>query len=204
MAALALALPLLLAAATPAAAVERALARKGARAEVGEVRTASGRGCEAEAWESLRAVEASGAAALRFTGRTAAGAPCEGYAWGRVKVLAPTAVTTRDLREGEPLTGAVTLEEREVLPGRHALAAAPEGASAARRLAAGAVLDESSVRTGPAPGEPVLVRLRAGALFVEQSGRALPCQRGRTCALLPSGRRVEGRLEDGHLLVEAP
>jgi hypothetical protein len=46
--------------------------------------------------------------------------------------------------------------------------------------------------------------MRAGALSVEQSGRAVPCPRGRACAVLPSGRRVEGRLEDGRILVELP
>jgi hypothetical protein len=204
MLALALTLPLLLAAATPLAAVAGALSVPGARVELHGVRTSSGAGCTAEAWETLRAVEASGAAPLRFSGRTAAGAPCQGYAWGRVQVLAPAAVTTRALREGEPLEGAVGTEERQVLPGRQVLASAPAGASAARRLPAGAVLDEAAIRTGPAPGAPVTVRLRLGALSVDQPGRALPCPRDRACALLPSGRRVEGRYQDGHLLVETP
>lgn len=204
MLALAAALPMLLAAPSPLEAVAAALAAPGARVELDGVRTSSGAGCAAEAWQALQPVEASGAASLRFSGRTAAGAPCQGFAWGRVRVLAPAAVTTRAVREGEPLDGAVAVAEREVLPGRHALAAIPAGAAAARRLAAGAVLDEAAVRTGPAPGEPVMVLLRAGALSVEQSGRAVPCPRGRACAQLPSGRRVEGRLADGRILVEVP
>ncbi|MBK9518790.1 MAG: hypothetical protein IPO09_15860 [Anaeromyxobacter sp.] len=200
-----LALPLLLAAAaSPQAAVDAALAPAGARAELAGVATSSGAGCRAESWEALAAVEASGRAALRFSGRDAAGAACQGYAWARVRVLGPAAVTTRALEAGEPLDGALVVEEREVVAGRRLLAAAPGGASAARRLAAGAPLDEGAVRLGPAPGQPISVRLRLGALVVEQPGRALPCQRGRACALLPSGRRVEGRFLDGHLQVEAP
>ena len=65
-------------------------------------------------------------------------------------------------------------------------------------------MDEASIRIGPAPGALVAVRIRSGALTVEQSGRAVPCARGLACALLPSGRRVEGRLTDGRLLVELP
>ena len=202
------ALPLLLAtaapAATPAAAVDAALSPAGARAEVDEVRTTAGRDCAAASWEALRSVSASGSAPLRFTGQTAAGARCEGFAWVRVRVTAPSAVTTRALRQGELLEGAVTVAPHEVLPGRHALAAAPAGAAAARALPAGTVLDESAVRIGPATGEAVTVLVRVGSLSVEQPGRAVPCLRGRSCALLPSGRRVEGRFEDGRLLVEAP
>lgn len=204
MPALAALLPLLLAASSPLEAVAGALSVPGARVELEGVRTSSGAGCAAEAWETLRPVQASGSAPLRFSGRTAAGLPCEGYAWGRVRVLAPAAVTTRPLRAGEPLEGAFRVEDREVLPGRSALAVAPAGANAARRLPAGAVLDEASVRTGPAPGEAVAVLLRDGALSVELSGRAVPCPRGRACALLPSGRRVEGRHVDGRILVEVP
>lgn len=204
MLALAAALPLLLAASSPLEAVAGALAVPGARVELDGVRTSSGAGCAPEAWATLRAVEASGSAALRFSGRAADGTPCQGFAWGRVRVLAPAAVTTRALREGEPLDGALATQEREVLPGRRALLGAPPGAAAARRLPAGAVLEESAVRAGPAPGEPVLVVLRAGSLSVEQAGRAVPCPRGRACALLPSGRRVEGRPVDGRILVEVP
>jgi flagella basal body P-ring formation protein FlgA len=152
----------------------------------------------------MRPVAASGSAPLRFSGRTAAGAPCEGFAWARVRVTAPAAVTTRALRSGEPLEGAVAVASREVLPGRSALASVPAGAVAARALGAGAVLDEAAVRTGPAAGEAVTVRVTVGALSVEQPGRVVPCQRGRACARLDSGRRVEGRFEDGRLLVETP
>jgi len=194
----------LAAAPTPQLAVEAAVAAPGVEVELGEVRPSAGAGCQPASWEALRPVEASGQVPLRFDGRTAAGAACQGFAWARVKLLATAAVTTRALREGEPLAGAVALTRQEVLPGRHALAELPEGAVADRPLAAGAVLDESRLRVGPRPGEPVTVLLRLGALSVEQPGRAVPCLRGRACAVLPSGRRVQGRLADGRILVEVP
>jgi hypothetical protein len=54
------------------------------------------------------------------------------------------------------------------------------------------------------PGEPLKVIVMTGALAVEMQGRAVPCGAGRTCVVLPSGRHMEGRLENGHLLVEVP
>ncbi len=201
--ALSLLTTLALAAATPQAAVEATLA-PGRRAEVGAAVVSSGRGCLPGDWATLRPAAASGQAALRFTGADAAGQPCEGYAWARVTVVAPTPVVTRPLEDGDRLEGAVTWEERELRAGRPPPTSLPEGATAARRLPAGAVLDEASWRLGPRPGTALAVLLRAGALTIEQEGRAAPCARGRACAVLPSGRRVEGRLADGRLLVELP
>lgn len=197
-------LPLLLsAAATPHGAVSATLP-PGARAEVAAPQVSSGRDCAPAAWEALRPATSSGQAALRFSGSDAAGRPCEGFAWARVTVLAPSPVATRPLEDGDPLEGAVAWELREVRPGRAPLTELPAGATAARRLPAGAVLDGGAVRSGPRSGEPVAVLIRVGALTVEQPGRALPCPRGRACAVLPSGRRVEGRLADGRILVEVP
>jgi hypothetical protein len=192
-----------LAAASPQAAVEATLA-PGRRAEVAAPQVSSGRGCRPAAWSTLRPATATGPAALRFAGTDAAGGPCEGFAWARVTVLAPTPVVTRTLEVGDPLEGAVAWEEREVRPGRPPPADLPGGATAARRLQPGAVLDEASFRVGPRPGTALPVVLRSGALSVEQQGRAVPCARGRACAVLPSGRRVEGRLADGRILVEVP
>jgi hypothetical protein len=50
----------------------------------------------------------------------------------------------------------------------------------------------------------VVAVIVAGALRVEQQARALPCRAGRACALLPSGRRVEGAWHAGRIVVEAP
>jgi hypothetical protein len=198
-------LALLLASApTPQGAATAALALPGAEVEVSEVRVGQGAGCAAETWEAMKPVDASGPAGLRFEGRDARGAACQGFAWARLKVTAPAVVTTRALREGEPLEDAVALSPREVRPGRRPLAELPPGAVAQRALAAGAALEAESVRVGPRVGEPVTVVLRLGALSVEQPGRAVPCARDHACALLPSGRRVEGHLVAGRLLVESP
>jgi hypothetical protein len=194
---------LALAAASPQAAVEEALT-PGRRAEVAAPQVSSGRDCRPESWSTLRPTTASGPAALRFAGADAAGRPCEGFAWAKVTVLAPTPVVTRALEVGDPLEGGVAWEEREVRPGRLPPAALPEGATAARRLRPGAVLEETSYRVGPRPGTALAVVLSSGALSIEQVGRSVPCSRGRACAVLPSGRRVEGRLADGRILVEVP
>jgi hypothetical protein len=94
--------------------------------------------------------------------------------------------------------------EMEVLPGRTPLTALPPGAVASRAIAAGAAIEPGSLRVGPAPGEPVAVMLRVGDVSVEQTGRALSCARGRACALLPSGRRVEGAFDGTRIQVELP
>jgi hypothetical protein len=149
-------------------------------------------------------VDASGQVALRFTGRDGHGAPCEGWAWADVKVTAPALRVARDLRAGEPLAGAVAPAVVELLPARRAVAALPDGAVAARPLRAGAALLLSDLRVGPRPGDAVVVLVRAGAVELERTGRAVPCPRDRACALLPGGKRVEGRYLAGRIVVEAP
>ena len=208
MAAVALALAFAFAAAPLDAAVqtalEAALALPGARVELVELGAASPRGCAAESAEAKQRIAASGRVALRLSGRDGAGGACEAWAWARVRVKAPALAASRAIAEGEPLTGAVAASEREVLPGREPLGALPEGAVAVRALAAGTALDASDLRIGPRPGEPVRVVLRAGSLEISQEGRAIPCRRGRACAVLPSGRRVEGVVSAGRLVLEGP
>jgi hypothetical protein len=58
--------------------------------------------------------------------------------------------------------------------------------------------------SGPAVGTRVRILVRVGSLVVEEAGRLVPCSRGLACAVVPSGKHVEGRLEDGTLLVETP
>jgi hypothetical protein len=200
---------LLAAAAVPATLAERtvsaALAVAGARAEVLEVRVTSGQACPADRAEALRPVTSSGEVALRLAGTGADGRACEGYAWARVRVVASGLVASRAVAQGELLQGAVALGDVELRLGRPPpLTGIPEGSRAARALAAGAPLLRGDVRDGPLPGEPITVLVRTGGLELSRTGRALPCARGRACALLPGGRRVEGRLEDGKLLLEAP
>jgi hypothetical protein len=72
-------------------------------------------------------------------------------------------------------------------------------------VGAGQILDagvvgEPTLRSG----EMVKVMVVSGALVIEQTGRGAPCVRGRSCAVLASGKQVEGELVDGRLVVQAP
>ncbi len=185
-------------------AVEAALAVPQARVEVLDVAGAVPASCALVHAETPRPITGSGKAAVHLSGRDARGHPCAIWVWARVRVTGLTLVTTRAVADGEPLTGAVSPVEREIVPGRPLLAALPEGAVAGRPLPPGTALDEALLRIGARPGEPVAVVLRAGAIVVEQAGRAAACQRGRACAVLPSGARVEGTWHAGRIELEAP
>jgi len=200
-----LALAALLAAVPPAVRDAVAVAAApGLRADAIAYAPATARSCPAERASALRPVAASGSVPLRVEGTDARGAPCAGWAWATVRVFARGLVATRPIRADEPLAGAVAPKEIEIGPGRAPVTDVPTGATAARAVAAGSPLEASSVRSGPRPGEPVVVVVRAGVVAVAQPGRAVPCAREHACAVLPSGRRVEGRLEDGRIVVEAP
>jgi hypothetical protein len=186
------------------AAATAALALRGARAEVEELSGGLPAGCALARAELPQPLAASARLPVHLRGTSAAGQDCDAWAWVRVRVKAPSLVTVRAVLEGAPLASAVTLTEREVSPGRPPVPELPEGATAARSLPAGVALDETHFRVGPRPGEPVAVTLRAGDLVVEQQGQAFACRRGRACALLPSGRRVEGTWHDGRIELESP
>ncbi len=201
---------LLAAGAAPAAvpgpvqrAVDAALAPPGARAEVLELRGDLGAGCRLARGEVPRRIEASSRNAVHLVGE-GDGRSCEAGAWARVRVVAPVLVTSRAVAAGEALADAVAREDRELLPGRAPLSAVPDGAVADRALAPGVALELWALRVGPRPGEPVTVVAHAGTLTVESAGRAIPCRRGRACALLPSGRRVEGDWHAGRIEVGLP
>ncbi len=201
-------LALLLASMPPAptadAAVAAALAVAAARAEVLGVTGATPRGCVPAAWSAARAVGTSGPVPLAFDGRDAAGARCAGVAWAEVRVTAAGLRATRDVRAGEPLAGVTAPAEVALEAGRRPVPALPAGAAAARPLRAGDVLDEADLHVGPFPGEPVTVAVRAGGLELSITGKALACPRGKACALLPGGRRVEGRWDGARIALEAP
>jgi hypothetical protein len=131
-------------------------------------------------------------------------AACTGWLWADVRVMGPTPVALRSIRAGEPVTpGAVRLEEREIRAGQ---APAVLGADvvADRLIAAGQVIEPSAVRAaGPRNGEALKVVLVSGGLQVEQLGHALACGRAQ-CAVLPSGKHVEGTLVGGRLMVTVP
>jgi len=185
-------------------AAAEAVTLPGAQAEVLELTGALPSHCALTRAEVPGVVSGSGRVAVHLFGAEASGRACDGWAWARVRVSAPSLVTTRPLAEGDPLDGAVATVEREVLAGRPPLSTLPEGATAARALTAGVAVDEALIRVGARPGEPVAVVLRAGALFVEQQGRAIACRRGRVCALLPTGRRVEGIWHEGRIVLGSP
>ena len=176
----------------------------GARLEVVDYQPSLPAGCGVARADAPGPVAASGRVALRLSGTLPGGAPCDGWAWARVRVFGPALVVTRALRAGEPLAEAVAPGEREIAPGRAPLARLPAGAVAERPLASGMFVEERDLRLGPRPGEPVAVVVRLGGLLVEQPGHAVACSRGRACALMPSGRRVEGSFENGRIVVGSP
>ncbi|HUK65956.1 MAG TPA: hypothetical protein VLV17_03960 [Anaeromyxobacteraceae bacterium] len=185
-------------------AVAAAVAPPASRAEALEMSGSLPDECLLVRAELPSPVTASGRVPVHLLGEDTARHRCEGWAWVKVRASARSLVTTREVPQGESLAGAVAPAEVEVLQGRPPLEHLPEGARAERSLPAGAAVDESLVRVGPRPGEPVEVVLHAGALSVEAQGRATPCQRGRACALLASGRRVEGEWHDGRIVLELP
>src|SRR3990170_1183688 len=142
------------------AAIAAAVALPGASAEVLELTGALPARCSLTRAEAPRPVSASGRVALHLFGRDGA-ERCDGWAWVRVRVSAPSLVTTRAIMEGAALEGAVAAVDRAV--------------------AAGVPLDEALFRIGARPGQAVAVVLRAGALVVEQRGQAIACRRGRAC-----------------------
>jgi hypothetical protein len=132
------------------------------------------------------------------------GQGCSGWGWVSFEVWAPTAQTTRPVRAGELLRPALAIADREIRSGRVGVVPTP-GAVAARDLPRGIVLEPNHIAGfALAPGETVKVILVSGGLAIETKGRAISCGSGRTCAILPTGRHVEGRLEEGHLLVDLP
>jgi len=193
----------------PPPAVQQALRRAapdGAEVQVAEYRESLPRGCLVQVAE-IGAVSRSSAVPLRLRGRDdQRRRPCSGWGMAQVTLIATVAVASRAIPEGHPLEGAVRLERREL---RGSARPAPElarGAMAARAIAAGQVIDEAAVAPAGVrrPGEAITVLVAQGPLRIERPGRLLPCGRGRGCALLPGGARVEGTLEGNRLLVEVP
>ena len=132
------------------------------------------------------------------------GPGCTGWGWVRFEVWAPTASTTRPVRAGELLQPALLIEDREVRSG-HPRVVPPPGALAARDLSRGTVIEPSHIAGATmASGESVKVIVMSGPLAIEVQGRAVSCGAGRICAVLPSGRHVEGHLQEGRLLVDVP
>jgi flagella basal body P-ring formation protein FlgA len=133
------------------------------------------------------------------------GPGCAAWGWVSLEVWATTAVTTRAVRSGERLASALALIEQLIRPGRVPFVPA-EGALAARVLPAGRMIDASDVSdSSVAAGDSVKIVVVSGAVAVETRGRRVTCGSGRACAVLASGKHLEGRMDaDGQLLVEVP
>jgi hypothetical protein len=161
----------------------------------------------ASAGAAASTATAMAAAAPEKTGVTRQPTPrvaCTGWLWADVRVMGPTPVARQSIRAGEPVApGAVRLEDREIRAGQ---APATLGADlvADRLIAVGQVIEPSAVRAaGPRNGEALKVVLVSGGLQIEQLGHALACGRAQ-CAVLPSGKHVEGTLLEGRLMVTVP
>jgi flagella basal body P-ring formation protein FlgA len=178
-------------------ALDGALAVSGARVVPVSYTPSSGRACEATSATITRPVDGSGKFAVKLTGKG-----CSAWAWLKVDVWAQVPVTTRLVREGERLDDAVTFVERPITAGRTPANLSAESV-AARSLARGqAVMPSDVKRSGGNAGDAVKVVVTSGSLAIETSGRIVACGRDRTCAVLPTGKHVEGRLMDGRLVVE--
>jgi flagella basal body P-ring formation protein FlgA len=192
------------------AAIEAALTVPAARVEIlgldhqsADCQPAGVRAGSPMKFEVPNPVDGSGRVAVKLSGVRASGAECPLWLWAQVRIMAEVPVARRSLRAGEPLADAVTFEEREIHPG-HSPATISAGCVADRFVGAGQVVESAAVRApGLRTGEPVKVVLVSGALQAEQDGRAIPCGRGQ-CAVLPSGKHVQGTVVDGRLVVRLP
>ncbi|HXU83348.1 MAG TPA: hypothetical protein VN914_18275 [Polyangia bacterium] len=201
---------LTLAAATPAkadvqlpahvqAALDGAIALQGAKVVPVSYDAPKGRPCDATSATVNRPVDGSGKYAIKLTGKG-----CSAWAWLKVDVWAQVPVTTRLVREGERLDDAVTFVERQVSSGRAPVSLTAESVASHPIARGQAVMPNDVKRTSGNAGDTVKVLVTSGALAIETSGRLVNCGRDKTCAVLASGKHVEGRLSDGRLLVEIP
>jgi hypothetical protein len=143
-------------------------------------------------------VEGSGRIPVRVRGPR-----CDEWGWATVRLQVVVPVLTRSVRSGEALDGAWTTQLVEVHRGRTFLSSVPAGATATRLLRGGEPLSPEGVRAGPPPGTVVTVRVELGGITVEEPGTLVACAGDAICAVLPSGRRVAGRLEGEALVVSA-
>jgi hypothetical protein len=179
-----------------AASVRTAAAIPGATVELSNYRAAPA-GCAPREASVERPYFASGEVMARFTGEDSRG-PCKGAALVHATVKAPVWVATKAARPGELVEAAQA--EREVRG--EPLAQLPQGARAAKAIAAGSVIDADSLQAAAGPtGSQIQVELRDGTLRIATAGRVVPCGRGKSCAVLQSGKHVEGAVENGVLVV---
>jgi hypothetical protein len=176
--------------------LSRALAIPGAR--IVPLSWSAPEGCNIRSASVPRSIEGSGRVAVKFAGKN-----CSGWGWVRLEVWSETAVTTRTLRAGEAVESGFAMVEQEVHQGRMPFVP-PAGAVALRSLPAGTPLYPGDVsKSSVVAGDPVKIIVAAGAVAIETQGRRVPCARSRACAVLPTGKHVEGHMDDsGRLIVE--
>ena len=174
----------------------RALAIPGAR--VVPLSWSAPAGCRIESASVPRSIEGSGRMAVKFAGKN-----CSGWGWVRLEVWSETAITTRAARVGEAVEFAMV--EQEVRSGRMPFVPSA-GSLAVRSLPAGTTLSPADVsKSAVVAGDSVKIVIAAGAVSIETQGRRVACSRSRACAVLPSGKHLEGRMDDGgRLIVEVP
>jgi flagella basal body P-ring formation protein FlgA len=161
--------------------------------------------CIPDKIELKERIDGSGRVPVRYTGKDKSGADCQAWAWADVQVWAPVLITTRAVKPGETIDGAVTEVEREVMRGHEPLTQVTPGLIATNMIASGAVIEKHAVHIAqPKVGTQISVTIVAGGVTVEEAARVLPCVPDRVCVMLPSGKRLDGTMQDGHLLVEAP
>lgn len=166
----------------------------------------AGRGAHVEllAWKGpactgafeVSSVDASGRVPVRVRGHD-----CDGWGWATVKLVAPGAVLTTEVRTGDSLQGKWSPKQFEVRRGVTLLTEIDATATATRAMKPGQALTADAVRLGPAPGTPLTVRVSAGGIVLEQRGTAIGCTGAQVCASLPTGRRISGHLEGDVLVV---
>ena len=176
--------------------LSRALAIPGAR--IVPLSWSAPEGCHIRSASVSRSIEGSGRVAVKYAGKN-----CSGWGWVGLEIWSETAVTTRALRAGEAIEAGYSMVEREVRPGRMPFVP-PAGAVAIRSLPAGTALDPRDVSmSAVVAGDPVKIIVAAGTVAIETQGRRVPCARSRACAVLPTGKHVEGHMDDsGRLIVE--
>ena len=176
--------------------LSHALAISGAR--IVPLAWSAPQGCHIRNASVSHPIDGSGRVAVKFAGRN-----CSGWGWVRLEVWSETAITTRALRAGEAVETGYARVEQEVRSGRMPFVP-PAGAVAVRNLPAGTALDPRDVsNSSVVAGDPVKIIVAAGAVAIATQGRRIPCSPSRACAVLASGKHVEGRMDDsGRLIVE--
>jgi hypothetical protein len=175
-----------------AEAVKGAAGVPGATVELSAYRP-SPASCPIESAQVERPYFGSGEVLAHF-----AGAHCSGAALVHVSVRAAIWIAKKAVRAGE----VIEAEQVEKEIHGEVLSALPNGARAAHAINAGQAISAEMLQDAAGPvGGKVSVELVDGALRIGTTGRVVPCSRGKSCAVLPSGKHVEGDFTGGVLVV---